>query len=454
MAMNSAAVIGGGMAGLVAARTLAERGVEVTLFESRSRLGGQVRTVDFMGHRVDVGAEALHAAGPHVGQLIDEVGLGTKVILANPGSTRILTPKGLRPLPTGVGPAGPTRLRPVIGSRILSPLGMARAALEPVIPRGDRSADTGVGTFISRRFGRQVTERLIDPLLGNLHAGDVFRLSLHAATPHVAAQASKHRSLLLAHRTRRAGGSPSFISFPDGLGELVDALVHHVDITIRTATTVTALSSTSDGWTVTLSDMTTMDFGAVVIATPAHVASELIRPLSPHAATGIGRLRSASVATVLAAYPASVKQNSPVLQTTGLLLPSGTGRLLKAATFLTNKWPQLADSDHLLVRLSAGRVGTDEIDHLDDVDLATRLNAELGALAGIDLEAVQIDVERWPRSIAQFEIGHLDRLANIRSELTSLPGIVVAGAPYEGIGIASCIRSGRQAAAAVAAPDE
>lgn len=444
--VHSVAVVGGGITGLVAAHTLAAQGLEVTVFEARDRLGGQIHTVDFMGNPVDVGAEALHVAGPQVEALLGELGLTEEIIEANKSTTKILTPKGLRPLPTGVGPAGPTRLRPVIASRVLSPLGITRAALEPIIPSGDRSHDVGVGPFITRRFGREVTERLVDPLLGNLHAGDISCLSLNAATPHVATQAQQHRSLLLAQRKRRLSGAPSFISFPGGLTTLVSSLANDDNIAIRLREPVEKLERTELGWRVRSKTFDTLNFDAVLLATPAHRAAMLLRELAPAAASNLDTFRSASVATVLTLYPLTVTQHSELLKTTGVLLPSGTKHLMKAATFLSNKWPQFSNADHMLVRLSAGRVGSDVIDQLTDEDLASRLNAELATLADVELAPIATHVERWPRSLAQLEVGHHDRLGQINAAIRPLRHIVLAGAPYEGIGIASCIRSGKQAA--------
>lgn len=447
MPHRSVAVVGGGITGLVAARSLVLAGIDVTVFEATPQLGGQVRTIDFMGHPVDVGAEALHVAGPHVTHLVDELGLTDEIITSNPGSAWISTPHGLRRLPAGVGPAGPTRLGPVVRSRILSPLGLARAALEPLVPAGDRSTDVGVGTFLARRFGHEVTDRLVDPVLGSLHAGDVSRLSLRAATPHVAAQIDDHRSLLLAHRVRRAGAAPSFISFPSGLKTLVDALVTSAPVTVRVDTPVTGLAVHGDGYEISLADGTHAHFDGIVVAVPARVAAAIIEPLCETAAVGLAELRTASVATVLAAYPHQAAEAAPALAATGLLFPSSTAHLLKAATFLSRKWPQLEDLDHFLIRLSAGRVGSEAITSLDDAELAALLHAELTAATGLTAEPVSVHVQRWPQTLAQLEIGHLERLGTIRAGLDRFPGIVLAGAPYEGIGIAACIRSGQHAAA-------
>jgi oxygen-dependent protoporphyrinogen oxidase len=446
------AVIGGGITGLVAARSLADRGCQVTVFDAADRLGGQVRTVEVAGHLVDVGAEALHLAGPHVGALVDELGL--EMIHSNPGSAWIWTAHGLRRLPAGVGPAGPTRLGPVVTSRILSPLGMARAAMEPLVPRERTDEDTGVGPFLRRRFGRQVAERLVDPILGSLHAGDVAGLSLQAATPYVAAQMERSRSLLLAQRSRAASGPPSFVSFGGGLGELIDALATDPRVSIRRSVPVQGLSRSGRGVEVrTGTDPTTAapqpTFDGAVLAVPAHVAARILRHDAPNAAERLDALRAASVVTMVAAYPRDEVLARPAFAGTGLLFPSSARRVLKAATFLSAKWPHLQDPDLFLVRLSAGRAGLDHVARLDHDELVHRLHTDLALATGLRARPIEVHIERWPRAIAQLEVGHLTRMAAIRDGVERIPGVVLAGAPYEGIGLATCMRSGQQAASSL-----
>ncbi len=205
LASRRAVVIGGGAAGVAAARRLATAGVHVTLIEADRQLGGCIRTVAFAGTRVDVGAEALHTASPGPLKLITELGLDEHLVDAGTGPTWIAAGGRLRRLPAGVGPAGPTRLGPLLRARLLSPAGMLRAALEPLVPRTTSGRDHAVGHVLERRFGREVVDRIVDPLLGGLHAGDVRRLSLEAATPPLAGLLARHRSVLLATRDRSAG---------------------------------------------------------------------------------------------------------------------------------------------------------------------------------------------------------------------------------------------------------
>ncbi len=460
------AVVGGGITGLVAARYLALEGAEVTLFEASQRLGGQVRTVEVLGHQIDVGAESLHLAGPAITDLLDDLDLTAELVTASSSFVWIWDGRRRRVLPAGVGPAGPTRLAPLVKARVLSPLGMARAALEPLVPRrtpwvgrspevaaragtgagaGRVDADVAVGPFIAARFGRQVTDRLVDPVLGSLHAGDVNRLSLRAATPQLAARAERHRSLLAAP----SGGPrrpPSFVSFPRGLSTLVDTVLRGTEVDVNLGAPVRQITTTPAGFDLDGDDGLLGSFDGVVVALPAGPASRVLGQISEPAAGVLAELRAASVATVVAAYPRAEASRCEALSATGLLTPSGTGALMEAATFLTTKWPQLQDDDHFLVRLSAGRAGEDRLADMDDSDLADRLLCDLARATGLEASATLTEVNRWPSSLPQLEVGHLGRLAAINRQLDDHPGLVLAGAAYEGLGIATCVRSGRAAA--------
>lgn len=457
------AVVGGGVTGLTAARSLARAGATVTLYEAGPRLGGQIRTVRLAGHPVEVGAEALHLAGPQLVALVDDLGLSDELVTARPGRSWIWDGDRMRRLPAGVGPAGPTRLAPVVGSRVLSPRGLARAAVEPLVPRTAahrEGRDVAVGDFVAARFGRQVADRLVDPLLGSLHAGDVFRLSVQAATPHLAARAAHHRSLVLAGRRGRRAGPPAFATFSRGLTALTEALAAGAGVDVRLHAPVTSIvragyhyrvEVASAGASRTRATRTADEHDAVVLAVPFEAASRMLGPVALGAAARLAAMHSASVVTVVAAYPRRAAAATPALAGTGLLVGSSAGRLLKAATFLSAKWPHLDDPEMFLVRLSAGRAGSAVVSQLDDDELVDRLHADLAAATGLAATPAEVVVARWPRALTQLEVGHRDRVAAIRDQLARQPGLVLAGASYEGLGIAACVASGQRAATAVAA---
>jgi oxygen-dependent protoporphyrinogen oxidase len=444
---HTVAVVGGGISGLVAARRLSQRGARVTVFEAADRLGGQIRDATIAGHLVEVGAEAVHASAPGMSALIDELGLAGGLIRAHRSESWLWTARGLRRLPAGVGPAGPQRLGPVLSSGVMSLGGLARACLEPVIPRRQLSGDIGVGDFISQRFGRQVAERLVDPVLGVLHAGDINRLSLRATAPELAAVADTHRSILLSQRARKGGQPIAPVTWIGGLGALVERLVSDTCIEVKTSTRATSVTAMRDGsYCVRAADGSVVWADAVVLAVPAAIAADLLRPVSADAANLLEQVRFASVATVVVAYPAAVLRHISSRIGTSLLVPSARGRVLKAATVLSAKWPHLADPDRILMRLSAGRTDAQDIWDFDDASLVDRLHRDLVDALGISAQPTEYQVQRWPGALPQLEVGHLELMASIRADLQRFPGLVLAGASYDGLGIAACVRSGERAA--------
>ncbi len=450
------AVVGAGITGVLAARRLVAHGVRVTVLEATDRLGGQLMTREIAGRAVDVGAEAMHLGAPGVREVLEEFELLDDMITARPGTSWLWTPQGRRPLPAGVGPAGPTRIMPVLTSRAMTPGGLVRAGLEPLATRvrGEvwlgPGSDMPVGQFVSTRFGTQVTERFVDPLLGSLHAGDVNRLSMRATTPSLLPAAREGRSLI-ARPGRRRGLAPamSFVTWPHGLATVVERFADGLDI--RTGAAVTGLYRTgTGGYRLTLSGGADLTVDGVVLAVPAAAAATLLGDLVPEAAAQLHRTETASVVTVVLGYPRAAVDRLPAFRGNGILVPSAQRSLLKASTFLSTKWPHLADGDTYLLRASAGRAGPDVVGRFDDDGLVDYLRRDLHVFTGLDAEPRLVHVQRWPSSMPQLTVGHPDRLARVRTALAAHPGLAVAGASYDGIGIASCLRSATAAAALVA----
>ncbi|KGM10259.1 protoporphyrinogen oxidase, partial [Cellulomonas bogoriensis 69B4 = DSM 16987] len=362
------------------------------------------------------------------------------------------TPRGLRPLPDGMTPTGPTRFVPVLRSRTLGPRGVVRAGLEPLLARAATGDDVSVGEFVTRRFGAQVCDRLVQPLLGGIHAADVHDLSLQAIAPPLAQLRTSGDSVLLTQlRRRRAtpatttgGRPPGFTTFTGGLTTLTDALLTGTTVTVRTSTGATALDRDTDGtWQVTTSRGDVLPADGVVLAVPPHAATSLLGH-APDAVAALAGIRTTSVVTVLLALPRGATSG----RGTGLLVPPGG--FLRAAVMLTAKWPHLADLPHDLVRLSAGRAGEEDVTELDDQTILRRVRRDLRDLLGVTADPVDVLVRRLPRAMPLMEVGHTARIRAARAALADHPGLVLAGAAYDGASLGACVTSGERAATALA----
>ena len=450
------AVVGGGIAGLAAAWALREQG-EITVFEP-GPLGGKLQTEEFCGHPVDLGPDAFLARVPEAVGLCRELGIADDLVAPAAGRALLWTGGRLRPLPDGLMLGAPVRLGPLAGSGLLSPIGLARAGLDLVMPRRTLPADLSVAQLIAGRFGHQVADRLVDPLVGAIHAGRTDQLSAAATTPQLLNAARQSRSLLrgLAKAASAAPSGPVFLAPSGGMQVLADRLVaalRGVGVTFlpEAVTGIRrpgAASGAGGSGRQVVVDPVPEPYDAVILAVAASVAARLLEPVSPDAALGLRGIRSASV--VLATLAVAAAEIALPDEVSGFLVPRTEGRLMTACSFGSRKWPHWSTPDTMILRVSAGRDGDDRPDKLDDQTLVERLGAEVASALHTSVAPSAWRVTRWPRSFPQYEVGHLDRVAVIESALGhELPGVALAGAAYRGSGIASCIASGRRAAALV-----
>lgn len=465
MGAGRVVVVGAGFTGLLAARRLAAAGHDVIVLEALSRRGGQIRTVDFAGLRIDVGAEAFHTGAPKVAGFIDELGVTDEMVSATRAGTWIPTRRGLVRLPTGVGPAGPTQVMPVLRSRMMTPAGLVRAGMEPLRatarPRLREGTDISVGRFVTSRFGRQVTDLFVDPLLGGLHAGDVNTLSLRACTPMLVPAAREGRSLLVKHRPAGPpGGAPkgpasamTFITHARGLDTVLDRLSDGVPSwETRLDTEVRRISRDETGAVVvdTGGDGEAITADAVVLAVPAGRAADLLATTVPAAVAPLRLASFASVATTALAFRREDVRGVEALSGTGILVPSKQRRLMKAATFLSTKWPHLAEGDRYVMRLSAGRAGQSRLTGLSDDDLVAGMLADLRELTGLRADPTDVLVTRWNDTMPQLTVGHLERLEKARAAIaTAGVPVALAGTGYDGVGLSTCLTSATGAATTV-----
>ncbi len=446
-------VIGGGLTGLAAAWHLRER-ADVVLFEASDRVGGEIATVEVAGRTMDVGADAFLARQPEAERLARRLGFGDEDLVA-PASSRVhLWTRGrLRPLPEGTVLGAPSDLVALARSGALSPAGVLRAATEPLWPRRHVTGDRSVADLVGERFGREVVDRLVEPLLGGVYAGRADRLSAAATAPAVWEAAAQHRSLLRGLRRERGaatdGAGPVFLTLRGGLGRLVERLAEPLGARVRTGVRVTNVRHDS-GWSVATADG---DVRAdhVIVTVPAPAAAGLIRGTSPEAARELAGIRYASVAVVVLVYDARAARAVPA--GSGMLVPRTEGRLVKAATWTSRKWPHHADRDHFVLRASVGRI--DHPPPLDDDTLADRVDAELRSATGIGAPALERRVVRWDDALPQYDVGHLARVDRIRAALAAVPpGLHVGGAALDGVGLTARAREAERLAAAVVTPPE
>ncbi len=445
-------VVGGGIAGLAAAHELSGRGVAVTVREAGDRPGGKIRTTTFAGASLDLGADAFLARRPEAVELCRELGLEGELVAPATGAAYVWVDGRLRRLPGATLLGVPTQLGPLVRSRVLTPLGVARAAVEPLVPGRRLNGDEALGRLVRRRFGTQVHQRLVDPLVGGISAGDIDRLSAELAAPQLAAAARSHRSLragarALASATPAAGSSP-FLTLPGGLSRLVDVLVRRLSaagVDVRTGDPVERLERSQNGGYLVVGRSGATSADAVIVAAPAPVGATLLAPHASASARALAGIDYASVTLVAFAYPTGAVARR--LDGSGFLVARGEGRLMTACSWTSSKWAHVAAGGQVLLRVSAGRFGDQRAEHLSDDALVVALRLELAEALGIVVPPVEVAVTRWPRAFPQYLPGHRQRLAAVEADLAHrLPGVALAGAALSGVGVPACIASGRAAA--------
>ncbi len=444
---RTVAVVGGGIAGLSAALTAARLGARVTVLEASDRLGGKVRVSEIGGLPVDEGADSMLARVPDGVQLARDAGLGDELTSPAEGQALIWTRGRLRPLPTGTVMGIPGDLAALARSEVLSPAGLARVPVDLALPGHGHEDDVSVGDLVTRRLGREVVERLVDPLLGGVYAGRADRLSLHATLPQLVRPVATARSLLLATRRARATATPYtgplFRGLPGGLGRLPGAVARASGAQVRLGTTVRGLARTPTGWRLELGPAARpehLDADAVVIAVPAAPAARLLRDLAPAAAAELAGLDYAGVAIVTL-----VLDGPPPGSGSGYLVPAVEGRTTKAVTFTSRKWAHYAH-DRAVLRASIGRYGEAADLQRDDGELVAIVLRELAEAVGPLPPLAASRVVRWGGGLPQYAVGHLDLVARVHAAVARQPGLAVAGAAYGGVGVPAVARSGREAA--------
>lgn len=443
-------VVGGGVTGLVAAHHLLQAGVDVAIVEASQRLGGKVRTEHVDGFVVEAGPDSFVAQKRTVLELAAHLGLDGDVRPTRPGvgGSRVWWDGRLHDLPEGLLLMAPSRLTPLFRSSLLSWKGKLRVLGDLFLPRGG-SDDESLESFVLRRLGPEMLERVAQPLVAGIHAAEPSTMSLRASFPRFLDMEREHRSLFLAARAARkkaTGASGShFVTFARGMGQLTDALVEAIGPAhVRTGVAVTDLEARGGGYRLGLGAGSTLEAAAVVLAAPARTTARLLAPVVPEAAAAIGGIAQVSTSTVTLVYRAA---DVPELSGTGFLVPAAQGRKVTGVTFLSNKWPgRVPDDRFVMLRAFVGGRHGQQAATCPRDQLVEIVRAELAEMLDLRADPVLTRVFQWVDGLHRYTLGHLDRVRVAEAALDQHPGLVVAGAAFHGIGLNECVDSGRRAA--------
>ena len=461
--MTRIAIIGGGISGLAAAYAIEELRknasalLEYVLYESSPRLGGVLRTEHIDGYIVEAGPDSFITEKPWATELCRVLGLGDQLIGSNDADrkTYILVRGRLIEMPDGLMFMVPTKIMPTVLSPLFSWTTKLRMAKELFHPK-NYGPDESVASFVERHYGSEMVDRLADPLLSGVYGGEAASLSLRAVLPRFHAMENSHGSLgraMLAarknERKRMAAGPrkdtpPIFTSLKNGMQHLAETVASRLTpASLLTKTPVQTIRSEAGGWAVS-AGVHSDYFDGVIIALPAPAAAQVLRTASPELSAELAAIQYSSSITVALGYDRDVRQSLP--PGFGFLVPRGEGKRLLATTFVHNKFTHRAPEDRALLRCFFAGRNAEDVWPLPDDRIIGIVRSELQQILGLRAEPLFARVYKWKSAMAQYGVGHLDRLNRIERLRQQLPGLALAGNAYRGIGVPDCIRSGHTAA--------
>jgi oxygen-dependent protoporphyrinogen oxidase len=474
------AIIGGGIAGLAAAYELEQarqKGAEVeyTLFEARARLGGCLASEIVGGAVLERGPDSFLSEKPAAAELCRELGLGGELTPSNDAErkTYIVVRNRLVALPDGLMFLVPTKLIPTALTQLFSWKTKVRMGLELLHPPRPSDHDEPVAALVERHFGREVVDRLADPLLSGIFGGDSAQLSARTVLPRLVEMESEYgsltRGMLAAHRTmrlrakeaaRKNGAAPTsvnprpatrsiFTALRGGMQQLVDALTDRLDpVSVRLSTPVTGIEKNADGWKIEARGATEF-YDAVIVASPAWAAGALLGGVDAALGEELSGIPYSSSITVNLIYDEARLGRLP--DGFGFLVPAVEGRAMLACTFVHRKFLGRTPPGKAVLRAFLGGMKNEALVAVSDAELVAIVRRELSEIlgegvVGLGIEPEHAQVSRWSRAMAQYAVGHQERRQRIAERVAALPGLRLAGNAYDGIGIPDCIRLGRQAA--------
>jgi protoporphyrinogen/coproporphyrinogen III oxidase len=454
--MKRIAIIGGGISGLSAAffleqRRLAGAPLEYVLFEASPRLGGVIFSERVDDCLVEAGPDSFLTEKPWACELCHELGITDQLVGSNDSQrkTYILINGKLIPMPDGLAFMIPTKILPAALSPLFSwhtKLNMAREWFHPPL---EVKNDESVASFVERHYGKEMVDRLADPLLSGVYGGDASQLSVKAVMPRFAEMQERHGSLRKAtikNRSQAIGKNtrPIFTSLKDGMQQLVDTLVLRIPTScFRCNAHIQSLSPVNNGWRVSWKDNTDQ-FDSVILAVPSYVAAKLLEGSDANLASELRGIQYSSSVTVALGFDRKVRALLPAAF--GYLVPRCEGKRVLAVTFVHNKFPHRAPEDRALLRCFLGGTRDESVLTLSDDEILQIVRKELHQILAIEPEPRFARVYKWKAAMAQYNVGHLERLQRIEVLRTQLPGLFFAGNAYSGIGVPDCVRSSQQAA--------
>jgi protoporphyrinogen/coproporphyrinogen III oxidase len=444
------AVIGGGITGLSAAWELQKRAqnrVSFSLLERDNLWGGKVvtRRITTEGGEsiiIDGGPESFVTRKPEVWELAHQVGVQGQIIDPGSETSHMFVLDGGKPVPVPLNPLE------FIRSPLMSTRGKLRMLAEPFIPPKRDGADESLAQFASRRLGVEAMEKFIGPILAGIYNTDPHRQSILTTSPIMREMEAEYGGLFkgafgrmrAARKQDQDDKPPRFIAFENGAQELVTAIIEKLDGDLRLSTAARQILNVNTGYTIR-TDHGDIQADALILATPANAASQMLSGVNSDAADLLAKIRHENIGTLSLVYRA--QDVSMPQRIHGMMVPRREGRKIDAVTFTSLKMPARAPEDYLVMRVFIGG-GAPEIVEQEEAALVESVRAELADLLGIVAEPVETALFRWPKSFPQADVGHLDLVADIQKKL--LPGIFLAGSSYRGIGVPDCIRQGQDAA--------
>ncbi len=454
--MKRIAIIGGGISGLSAAffleqRRLAGMPVQYTLFEAGPRFGGVILTERVDDCLVEAGPDSFLTEKPWASELCHELGITDQLVGSNDSQrkTYILVNGKLIAMPDGLAFMIPTKMLPAVLSPLFSLHTKLKMTREWFHPPLEVKSDESVASFVERHYGKEMVDRLADPLLSGVYGGDAGRLSVKAVLPRFAEMQERHGSLgkaMIKNRSQAIGKDARtvFTSLKDGMQQLVDSIVLRIPASyVHSNAPIKSLRPVDNGWRASWKD-NTEQFDSVILAVPAYVAADLLDGTCANLASELRGIQYSSSITVALGFDQKVRALlSPGF---GYLVPRGEGNRVLAVTFVHNKFPDRAPEDRALLRCFLGGTRDETVLELPDDEILQIVAKELREVLGIQTEPRFARVYKWKEAMAQYNVGHLERLKRIEVLRTQLSGLFFAGNSYSGIGVPDCVRSGQQAA--------